>query len=131
VIRAERTFWEKATILHHEAHRPDGSPQPLRYSRHYYDLARMCAAPVRKSALEEIELLRQVVEFKRRFYPRGWARYEEAWGGNLRLVPTDHVLDSVARDYDRMAEMIFGEVPTLDALLQALGELESEVNSRE
>ncbi len=40
VIRAERTFREKATILHHEAHRPEGSPQPPRYSRHYYDLAK-------------------------------------------------------------------------------------------
>lgn len=35
VIKAERTFWEKATILHHEAHRPEGNEQPLRYSRHY------------------------------------------------------------------------------------------------
>ena len=26
VIKAERTFWEKATILHHEAHRPEGNP---------------------------------------------------------------------------------------------------------
>ncbi|MHB1233659.1 MAG: nucleotidyl transferase AbiEii/AbiGii toxin family protein [Burkholderiales bacterium] len=41
-IRAERTFWEKATILHHEAHRPENSPQPLRYSRHYYDLGKLC-----------------------------------------------------------------------------------------
>jgi hypothetical protein len=50
VIKAERTFWEKATILHHEAHRPEGNPQPSRYSRHYYDLARMAAAPVVDSA---------------------------------------------------------------------------------
>ena len=40
VIKAERTFWEKATILHHETHRPEGNPQPPRYSRHYYDLAK-------------------------------------------------------------------------------------------
>jgi hypothetical protein len=33
VIKAERTFWEKATILHHEAHRPEGNAQPPRYSR--------------------------------------------------------------------------------------------------
>lgn len=39
VIKAERTFWEKATILHHEAHRPLGNPQPPRNSRHYYDMA--------------------------------------------------------------------------------------------
>ena len=37
-VMPERTFREKATILHHEANRPHGSPMPLRYSRHYYDL---------------------------------------------------------------------------------------------
>ena len=41
VIKAERTFWEKATILHHEVHRPEGNHQPKRYSRHYSDLAKM------------------------------------------------------------------------------------------
>lgn len=35
-IDAERTFWEKATILHQQAHRTDA--MPLRCSRHYYDL---------------------------------------------------------------------------------------------
>lgn len=34
-IKAERTFWEKATILHHEYHRPPASPLQPRYSRHY------------------------------------------------------------------------------------------------
>ncbi|MHB8472710.1 MAG: nucleotidyl transferase AbiEii/AbiGii toxin family protein [Gammaproteobacteria bacterium] len=29
-IRAERTFWEKATILHHEANRPEGNQQSRR-----------------------------------------------------------------------------------------------------
>lgn len=47
VIMAERTFWEKATILHHEAHRPEDKPQPPRYSRHYYDLAKMAKSPVK------------------------------------------------------------------------------------
>lgn len=48
VIKAERTFWEKATILHHEAHRPEGNAQPPRYSRHYYDLAKMALRRSRK-----------------------------------------------------------------------------------
>ena len=50
VIKAERTFWEKATILHHEAHRPEGNAQPPRYSRHYYDLAKMAQSPVKEQA---------------------------------------------------------------------------------
>ena len=38
---AERTFWEKVTILHQEANRPDGKAMPRRYARHYYDLYRL------------------------------------------------------------------------------------------
>jgi hypothetical protein len=36
--------WEKATILHAEAYRPESKKLPLRYSRHYYDLAMMAGA---------------------------------------------------------------------------------------
>jgi hypothetical protein len=41
VLDPQRTFWEKATILHEIAHRDELLPFPLRYSRHYYDLARL------------------------------------------------------------------------------------------
>ncbi len=33
-VSPERTFWEKATILHQEANRPENLRMPLRYSRH-------------------------------------------------------------------------------------------------
>ena len=62
VIKAERTFWEKATILHHEANRPEGNPQPPRYSRHYYDLAKMAESPVKAAALADSHLLANVVD---------------------------------------------------------------------
>ncbi|WP_244480129.1 nucleotidyl transferase AbiEii/AbiGii toxin family protein [Methylobacterium sp. Leaf465] len=39
VLAAQRTFWEKATALHAEAHRPAESATPQYFSRHYYDLA--------------------------------------------------------------------------------------------
>lgn len=72
-IDAERTFWEKATILHHEAHRAEDSVIPERYSRHYYDLCLMAADETLKaSALEKSKLLEDVVLFKKKFYPRSW-----------------------------------------------------------
>lgn len=40
-VMAKRTFWEKATILHQEAHRDTKRSLPVRYSRHYYDLYSM------------------------------------------------------------------------------------------
>lgn len=128
VITAERTFWEKATILHHEAHRPSGTPQPPRYSRHYYDVAKMAESPVKNAALVDVDLLADVVEFKERFYPRGWARYDLARPGSFRLVPEGHVLAAVWADYRSMANMIFGDVPEFDDILTILKKLQDEIN---
>ena len=127
-IRAERTFWEKATILHHEANRPESSPQPLRYSRHYYDLAMMAAAPVKDAALADLALLEDVVEFKQRFYRRPWAHYDEAKPGTLRLLPTGHVLAAVEKDYVQMRNMIFGRYPSFVEIMGTLRKLEAEIN---
>jgi Domain of unknown function (DUF1814). len=73
-ILAERTFWEKVTILHQEHHRPEHLPLPLRYSRHYYDLYMMTKSGFQKKALARKDLLQAVVNFKKKFYPRGWAK---------------------------------------------------------
>lgn len=128
VIKAERTFWEKATILHHEAHRPEGNAQPPRYSRHYYDLARMAQSPVKEQALSDPGLLARVVAFKQRFYPRGWAGYDLAKPGTLELVPKGHVLSSVRSDYRVMENMIFGVVPGFEEILAVLLALQEEIN---
>ena len=128
VIKAERTFWEKATILHHEAHRPEGNSQPPRYSRHYYDLAKMAQSPVKEQALAHPGLLASVVAFKQRFYPRGWARYDLAKPGTLVLVPEGHVLASVRSDYRAMENMIFGEMPDFEEILAVLQTLQEEIN---
>jgi hypothetical protein len=85
-IKAERTFWEKATILHHEAFRPEGSAKPDRYSRHYYDLARLAQSPVKEAAFSDLSLLASVVASKEPFYPRGWARYDLAKPGTSHRI---------------------------------------------
>lgn len=128
VIKAERTFWEKATILHQEAYRPEDKPQPPRYSRHYYDMAKMAGAPIKDTALADMALLANVVEFKQRFYPRGWAQYELARPGSLRLVPEGHVLAAVEADYRAMTNMIFGDMPGFDEIMVVLQRLQDEIN---
>ena len=128
-IDAERTFWEKATILHHEAHRPQDSVVPERYSRHYYDLCLMAAdESLRASALGRLELLNDVVIFKKKFYPRGWANYDTAVRGTLRLVPPDRVLRAMEKDYGAMQEMIFGRCPSFEDIITSLTALENEIN---
>lgn len=130
VISAERTFWEKATILHAEAHRPEGKPQPSRYSRHYYDMVRMAESAIKDNALADMGLLEDVVAFKQRFYPSGWARYDLAVPGSLRLVPEAPVLAAVEADYRAMANMIFGKLPVFADIMSRLQALENEINGR-
>lgn len=128
-IDAHRTFWEKATILHHEANRPQNSTVPARYSRHYYDLYLMSTAGVKATALRDLSLLQNVVDFKKKFYPRGWAKYDEARPGTFRLIPPDRVLSEMRRDYSQMQEMIFGRIPDFDEIMTGLSELETEINT--
>jgi hypothetical protein len=127
-IVAPRTFWEKATILHHEANRPDDIPMPTRYSRHYYDLSLMAQSKFKDIALADTKLLENVVEFKQKFYPRKWARYEDAKAGTLKLLPPKFRYVQLEKDYKAMQDMIFGDSPKFDEIMGVLGELEDEIN---
>jgi len=128
-IKAERTFWEKVTILHQEAHRPEGKIQPVGYSRHYYDLAQMAVSHVKDDALKSMDELMNVVAFKMRFYPSGWSHYETAVPGSLRLIPSEHVLKRLRSDYVSMQNMIFGAYPSFDEMMRTLKGLEDEINN--
>jgi len=128
-IKAERTFWEKITILHHEAHRPAGNEQPPGYSRHYYDVYRIAQTPIKGRALADLDLLRAVVTFKDKFYHRGWARYDLATPGTMKLVPPDHIMRAVERDYDQMRFMIFGRRPEFQEIMDSIRALEIEINA--
>ena len=128
-IFAERTFWEKATILHQEAHRP--GPILGRHSRHYYDLFMLAKSPAREAALADLKLLRDVVDFKSRFYPSKWARYDLANPGSFRLLPASvERLHDLARDYAAMQVMFFREPPPFDSIVEGLRELEQTINER-
>jgi hypothetical protein len=128
-LLAKRTFWEKATILHAEYHRPADKPMPSRYSRHYFDVATMAQRPLKKEALDDLLLLAAVVRHKRVFYPAAWAKYELAAPGTFRLVPTDARIKALRQDYREMSVMIFGETPEFDSVLETLAALEAELNS--
>ena len=127
-VSAERTFWEKVTILHKEAFRTNGKVPP-RYSRHYYDLWCMAQSPVKAAAYADLELLRQVVAFKDRFYPAGSAHYDLAKPGTMRLMPPEDCRTALREDYDHMKNMIFGEKPEFDVILSTVQKVENEINS--
>lgn len=128
---AKRTFWEKATILHAEYHRPPEKPLPDRYSRHYYDIAMLAQSPIRSEALDDMPLLAQVVIHKETFYPSAWARYNLARPGSFRLLPAKERMTALERDYRSMGVMIFGEPPAFDTIMETLAALEREINAND
>jgi hypothetical protein len=130
VLKAERTFWEKATILHYWHHAPPDKSFPDRQSRHYYDLVKLHRSDIGERALADLPLLEAVARHKQVFFFVGWARYDEAKPGSLRLLPATHRLAALRTDYARMEQMLFPGAthPSFDELLQSLGEIESAIN---
>lgn len=128
-VLPKRTFWEKVTILHREAYRPENKTFPSRYSRHYYDLYCMVNSPVKESAFADIELLEKVVNFKDKFYHCGWARYDIAKVGTMKLMPPEYNLKALKDDYNHMQNMIFGNKPDFDVILNEIEQLEKEINA--
>lgn len=127
-LEAERSFWEKATILHAEYHRPPDKPTPDRYSRHYADMAALAKHPVTSRAAGDHELCRRVVEWKCRFFGRPWAHYDQAGPGTFRLVPPPERLPALRRDYQAMRDMYLAEPPSFETILGILADLEGRIN---
>lgn len=85
--------------------------------------------PVKTAAFAQLCLLQKVVDFKMKFYPRAWAKYSEATPETLKLMPPEYRFPALAADYNAMKDMLFGDVPTFDTVLQAIHKLETEIHS--
>ena len=89
----------------------------------------MAKSEIKNESLTDINLLKNVVEFKKRFYPRGWAKYEEAKIGTLKLLPPDFRLVELEKDYKAMENMIFDKYISFDEIIKILKKLEIEINT--
>lgn len=125
VLGAERTFWEKATILHAISH---GSKLRTRMSRHYYDVGEMVDSSIYGKAIQNIDLLIKVAEHKALFFKDSKAHYDLAKPGTLRLVPLDEHLVLLNDDYRQMKEMFFEDPPSFESVLKKLKTAEEEIN---
>ncbi len=125
----ERTFWEKATILHMLFHQGADKPLADRMSRHYYDMAQLIMHDAKARALANIGLLSEVGHHKSVFFKAAWARYEDAKPGSLHLVPNAELEAALRRDYTGMQEMIMGDAPSFDDVISAIAGLEAEINT--
>lgn len=130
-LEAERTFWEKATILHAEYHRPKEKPMRFRLSRDCYDLCKMISHETGQRAIDNLGLLENVVQFKQRYFSSNWANYDTAKPGSIRLVPPIYRHSDLYTDYRNIQDMFTEEPPTFEELLGILKKIENRINDVE
>jgi hypothetical protein len=127
-LELERTFWEKATILHTEYHRPADKPTPDRFSRHYADVAALAKQPNAATVINRHDIRDRVVQWKSQFFGSAWANYKAAKPGTFRVVPPDQRVPELRRDYQAMRDMYLSEPASFDDILTALSILETRIN---
>jgi hypothetical protein len=132
VLSAARTFWEKATLIHVECHRPNLRPGADRLSRHWYDLARLADHVVGPLAMQDTALLHDVLNIKETFYRSSFSHYDRCATGGLRLIPDAPLLQALQQDYQAMleAQMFYGDTLTFDEIVKRLQTLQIVINSR-
>lgn len=126
-IDPKRTFWEKITILHSVANRPMDKSLPKRYSRHYYDIYMFMNTEYKDEALKDFDLLDKVIMFKNKFYKDSYSKYDEIKKGKIKLIPNQERIEQLKIDYKNMEDMLHGDIPSFDDILDALTKLEEEI----
>ncbi len=129
VLSAERTFWEKATLMHAECGRVAIRTQD-RLSRHWYDLDQLSQSQIGKNAVTDKNLLADVIRLKKHFYNSSTANYDECNSGGLKLIPNETNLPILENDYLEMtrAGMLYGDIPSFTEIISRLHILENEIN---
>jgi predicted nucleotidyltransferase component of viral defense system len=128
-LTAERTFWEKAMLLHEETFRPADKPRRLRMARHYYDVWCLISRGIAERAAAEKALFDRVAEHRHVYFALSWVDYATLRPGSLRLLPAEAHLASWRQDYQAMAgTMFFGQVPSFESVLQVVGDFERRFN---
>jgi hypothetical protein len=129
-----RTFWDKVVILHglrrwwDQRGELKGGGQ--RVSRHYYDVYRLLASEIGRKATEDTGMAEDCVRHARMFFNRPDFDLVSAVPGSFALTPHDGMLNDLRRDYEAMSGMVFGPIPTVDAVVAAIAELEHRLNQR-
>ena len=104
-----------------------------RVSRHSYDLHCLLSSDVGRLALADrglgADCVRHARTFCDPFFDRRDYDLASAEPGTFAIVPTDLMVESIARDYANTTPMIFGAAPAFEDILASAAEIEDTINS--
>jgi hypothetical protein len=131
-VDPSRTFWDKVVILHGLRRwwdrRGELKGGGQRVSRHYYDVYRLLASEIGRQAMTDATMAEDCVRHARMFFNRPDFDLPSAIPGSFALTPHDGMLAELRLDYAAMSGMIFGRIPTVDQVVEAISELEHLLN---
>jgi hypothetical protein len=129
-VRPERTFWEKAALIHEQNARTEEKALAPRQARHLSDLVRLWATDEVKNAENFLPLFDGVKAHRRSYFDYAWVNYEQLTPGRLQLVPPSARLPEWRADYQAMRAMFFSEPLGFDELVQQLRSIEDSLADR-
>ena len=135
VLRAERTFWEKATAIHVFCAQGEFRGGD-RFARHWHDVTRLDAAGFADAAIADKSLAQAVADHKSVFFAEKNTRgdvidYHLAVSGGLQLVPDDGALAKLATDYQHMVDdgLFLDDAESFESLLERCNTIQQKANA--
>jgi hypothetical protein len=99
-------------------------------SRHWSDIATMSVNEGFSDERLDFSLLAKVVNFKKTYFPTGWANYDTASPGTMCIVPRTVLANELRDDYKQMGEMFLEKPLSFDEIAERLQALEYRINAR-
>jgi predicted nucleotidyltransferase component of viral defense system len=129
-IQPQRTLIEKMLLLHEEYNRDERAKMRTeRMSRHYYDLFQLSRQNFSLLTLQDIEFIEEIIEHRKYYSRLKRFDYNTLKRGSICVIPSSDILKAIEQDYEIMkAEMIYGNPPTFEEIIQAMKNLQDEIN---
>lgn len=131
-VKPERTFWDKVVIAHGlkqwYERRGELKYGGQRVSRHYYDLYTLLLGNEAAEWPHLERLADDCATHAKLFFGGTDYGLDLAKKGGYTLVPQGAMRDALAKDYEAMSGMIFGDVPAFDEVVATIEGLEARIN---
>lgn len=120
----QRTFLEKAFLLHEEYQKPIENLRFERMSRHLYDLEKIMYTNYAKEALSNRDLYDEIVSHRKMLTSISGIDYATHAPDKINFVPPTSVIEAWKKDYETMqTNMIYGSSLSFEELLERIKEL--------
>jgi len=120
----QRTFLEKAFLLHEEFQKPPEKIRAERMTRHIYDLEKIMDTNYAADALKNIDLYNVIVQHRKTLTALKEVDYSTHVPEKINFVPPAFIMDTWRKDYEDMQSgMIYGKSLSFGELIERIKEL--------